>query len=456
MTTAGLLPRHEVGRIALLADGLDAFAARVAAARGARTSLDLQYYIWQGDLTGRLLAREALAAADRGVRVRMLLDDMFALSGTWGLWPLARHPLVQIRRFNATNWRRWGRFGLVLEMLFGNWHLNRRMHNKAWIADARVVICGGRNIGDRYFDAAEDINFRDLDVVAECQAAAEAAQVFDAFWNSPLSRPVEVLRIRAGPRSLRRLRKRLERAAASPAAQPFLAAPDRAGRRMLDIDADAIRILADPPDKAQGRAGSNVAPMLDGLFAGAKREVLLISPYFVPGEAGAAQLMALAQAGVRVAVVTNSLAATDVIAAHGGYARYRTRLIAAGVEVYELKHSSEASAGVFGSRGASLHTKAMVVDGRAVFVGSFNLDPRSVNLNTEMGVLTEHPALARLARRHFARLAQGTRSWRVRLQAASLTWDDGTALMGGHEPGASRFRRAAALLVRGLPVESQL
>ncbi|WP_431285763.1 phospholipase D family protein [Humitalea sp. 24SJ18S-53] len=462
MTEAALLPRTEVppgepGRIALLADGLDAFASRVAAARGAQHTLDLQYYIWQGDLTGRLLAREALKAADRGVRVRILMDDMFALNRTYGLTALNGHPMVQMRRFNATRWRRWGRWGLLLEIAFGNWHLNRRMHNKAWIADGRVVICGGRNIGNRYFDASDDFNFRDLDVVAESHAAADAAAVFEAFWASPLSQPIEALRIRSGPRRLRRLRRRLERLSVTREAKIFLDAPDRAGRRMLDIDPDAIEILADPPDKAAGLAGSAVAPVLEELFAAARREVLLISPYFVPGQAAATQLMGLVGAGVRVAVITNSLAATDVIAVHGGYARYRARLIAAGVEVYELKHSAEGSAGVFGSRGASLHTKAVVVDGRAVFVGSFNLDPRSANLNTEMGVLTRQPALARLARRHFARLATGARSWRVRLAGRRLVWDDGTsAADAGSEPGATRFRRAVALLVRVLPVESQL
>ncbi|HEY4252261.1 MAG TPA: phospholipase D family protein [Roseomonas sp.] len=467
MSSAGTLPKPGslpgqaiAGRIGLLSDGISAFVARAASARAAQRSLDLQYYMWHSDLTGQLLAREALLAADRGVRVRLLLDDMYALGRESDLTALHGHPMIQLRRFNAASWRRWGRLSLLAEMLFGNWHLNRRMHNKAWIADGGLVICGGRNIGDRYFDAAGDFNFRDLDAVLENMPAAKAGVVFEAYWRSPLARSVRRLRIRSGRRALRKLRASLEAVAASPEAEPFLARlreAEAARRHRLPIAEDAIRILADPPDKARGLAGSAVMPALAEMLGAAQRQALLISPYFVPGEAGAARLVAMAQAGVRVAVITNSLAATDVVAVHGGYARYRERLLAAGVELYELKRSAERSAGMFGSRGASLHTKALMIDDGPVFVGSFNLDPRSANLNTEMGVLVQHPALARLVRWHHRRLADGGRSWRVRLTAAGrLAWDDGAKVLVGLEPHASPARRLMAWLLRRLPIESQL
>ena len=446
---------------ALVSDGLEAFALRAAVARKAQTSLDLQYYIWNGDLTGRLLAREALLAADRGVKVRLLLDDMYAMGRERGLSAMDAHPNLELRLFNATNWRRWGRTGFLLEMLFGGWHLNRRMHNKAWIADGEVVICGGRNIGDRYFDASGDFNFRDLDLIIDGEVAAEAARMFEAYWNCPLARPISRLaRIGQRRRGLPRLRARMEAASKTPEAQPFLdrlrAPPDGEAKR-LPIAADAAHVLADGPEKVRGHAESAVAPALIAVLAEARREVLIISPYFVPGDDGATRLTGLARSGVRVAVVTNSLAATDVVAVHGGYARYREPLLEAGVELYELKASGEKSAGVFGSRGASLHTKALVVDGKAVFVGSFNLDPRSTALNTEMGVLAHQSELAELVREEFERLADAARSWRLRLVDGGLAWDDGAMLPGTpSEPGATLRRRVLAQILRRLPIESQL
>jgi len=448
-------------RIALVPDGLEAFALRAAAARTARTSLDLQYYIWHGDLTGRLLSREVLLAADRGVRVRLLLDDMYALGRERGLSALDAHPNLELRLFNATNWRRWGRAGFLLEMLFGGWHLNRRMHNKAWIADGELVVCGGRNIGDRYFDAPGDFNFRDLDLVVEGSAAADATRVFEQFWQSPLARPISGLaRIGQRRRGLPRLRARLEAAAHSPEARPYL---ERLHRHdwpeapMLGLAETAALVLADPPEKIRGRAAAVVAPALMRMLRTAQRELLLISPYFVPGEAAAAKLAELAKAGVHVAIVTNSLAATDVVAVHGGYARYRERLLEAGVELFELKASSDKSAGVFGSRGASLHTKAMVLDEETVFVGSFNLDPRSATLNTEMGILVRHRELTQQVRQEFDRLTDGVRSWRLRLRHGRLAWEDGFAPSGAPaEPGAALGRRALAWLLRRLPIESQL
>lgn len=449
-----------VSRLTLIADGVAAFAARVAAARAARQTLDLQYYIWKGDLTGQLLVREALYAADRGVRVRMLLDDMHGLSQEFSLAPLLGHPLIQLRRFNGTRWHRWGRTGMMMEMVLGNWHLNRRMHNKAWIADDSLVICGGRNIGDSYFDASGDFNFRDLDLAVRGVPAAAAKEVFESYWRSPLARPVRRLGIWPAARSLAALRRRLEAMAASAPARLYLdrvRAAEAQSARILEVEDEAIRIVSDQPRKASGQAGSAVALQIDAMLAAARREALLVSPYFVPGEAGTEQLIGLVRAGVRVSIITNSLAANDVVAAHAGYARYRERLIAAGVELFEVKQSGEQHAGLFGSGSASLHTKAMVIDDGPAFVGSFNLDPRSARLNTEMGILVQHVTLARLMRRQHRWLTDGVRSWRVRLVGGVLRWDDGvTVYRGQAEPGASLLRRVLAAVLRRLPIESQL
>lgn len=466
MTEAALLPLPGAAshggssRLSLISDGVSAFAVRAAAARAAERSLDLQYYIWKADLTGQLLAREALHAADRGVRVRMLLDDMHGLGQEASLTPLIGHPMIQLRRFNGTRWRRWGQAGMLAEMLVSNWNLNRRMHNKAWIADGEVVICGGRNVGDSYFDASGEVNFRDLDVMLRGAPATAAEAVFEAYWKHKLARRVRRLSVRPAKRSLARLRQTLDAVAASTAAQPYLERTSHPGRqqaRIMEVDDEAIRIVSDAPDKAGGLAGSAVAPVIEAMLEGARREALLVSPYFVPGETGAARLIAMARSGVRVSVITNSLAATDVVAVHAGYVRYRRRLLEAGIELFEVKHSGEKRLRVFGSSSASLHTKAIVVDDGPVFVGSFNFDHRSVNLNTEMGVLVRHHPLARLMRRQHRWLAHGARSWRLRLEEGRLVWDDGNTVHRGRaEPAASLGRRLLAGVLRWLPIESQL
>jgi putative cardiolipin synthase len=467
---------HEVpaSGVAVMPDGLTAFAARVAAARRAEASLDLQYYIWRGDLTGGLLAREVLGVAERGVRVRLLLDDMYAVGAERVLAALDTHGRIEVRLFNATRWRRFGPPGLLLEMLFGGWHLNRRMHNKAWIVDGRLAIQGGRNIGDEYFDTSGTFNFRDLDLAISGEGARQVQAVFDRYWAHPLSVPLRrISRVAYRRRAARRLMRRLDAAARAPAARPFfdrLDADPAAGRiladdpgaRFVPVAATEIEVVADPPAKAKGRAraGEGVAHAVLAALRSARREALIISPYFVPGPAGAALLAGMAQAGVRVSVVTNSLAATDVVAVHGGYARYREGLLAAGIALHEMKPTRDDGASVFGSRGASLHTKALVLDRERGFVGSFNLDPRSVALNTEMGTFVRNDEVARQLREEHERLASPLRSWRVtRAGPGRLRWTaevDGTLRVLAREPEASRIRRVLARLVRLLPVESQL
>ena len=459
--------------IGLLVSGRAAFAARARAARLATQTLDLQYYIWRDDLTGKLLAREALHAADRGVHVRLLLDDMYAIGRERLLSTLDAHRHIEVRLFNATQWRRFGQLGFLLEMLFGGWHLNRRMHNKAWVADGRLAILGGRNVGDEYFDASDTFNFRDLDLAVTGAAARDARSIFEAYWHHRLSRPVaEVSRAPHNRRGgLRRLSHRLDRATQLAEAEPFFAeilkgaSTSRSyGRpaRLVSAPAADVRVTADPPDKAarKGTAAEWLVSDVVRLLTGAMTEALLISPYFVPCEEGAALLEDLAAHGVHVSVVTNSLAATDVVAVHGGYARYRERLLRAGVRLYELRPSGGEGTSMLGSRGASLHTKALAVDGARAFVGSFNLDPRSRALNTEMGTFVDDVVVAQGVREEHARLACPDRSWQVSIdQAGGLRW---AAMIGGAqavcrtEPDASRARRMLAWLARHAPVESQL
>lgn len=458
--------------VALLPEAGTAFAVRAASARTAGRSLDLQYYMWRGDVTGQLLAQEVLAAADRGVTVRLLLDDVYALGRARTLAALDAHPLIEVRLFNGTRWRRFGRLGFLLELALGGWHLNRRMHNKAWIADDCLAVVGGRNLGDAYFGlgARDAVRFRDLDLLIAGPAARQATRLFQSYWTSPLARPARLAAAtaeRAG--GLPALRQVLACAEDRPAADALLASITRPvlaqlRRGLTPIAEAAIEVVADPPTKARrglrarkaARAAGGISAEIADALRAAREEALLISPYFVPGRAGLALLLDLRARGVRVSVVTNSLAATDVVAVHGGYAKYRPRLLAAGIALFELKpRAVEGKASLMGSRGAALHTKALVVDAALGFVGSFNLDPRSAALNTEMGTFVRDPGIAREVAAEHARLADPMVSWRVVWEEGRLAWRDGAACHH-QEPEAGLGRRLLAGLVRWLPVEEQL
>jgi putative cardiolipin synthase len=450
----------------LLHDGLDAFTVRAASARLAGRSLDLQYYMWHDDLVGHLLAREAYAAAERGVRVRILLDDINTKGLDPALLALDAHPNIEVRLYNPFRnrsgvWR-------LLEMVQRFFSVNHRMHNKAWIVDGRLAVVGGRNIGDEYFDADSRVNFRDLDMLLLGPAVTDASRIFDTFWNSSAAVPIEALNPQT-PDNLHKLVDRLTHESAESAAQVYLqrvaASPSaqRLANHELSVHWSAnIVVASDPPLKTRFKDRSDwLQPRLIAHLAGVHSEVLLISPYFVPGKSGTATLIALAHAGTRVGVVTNSLAANDVPAVHSGYERYRGQLLDGGVSLFEIRRNGPKLApSLFGSSGASLHTKAFVIDGERGFVGSFNIDPRSANLNTEMGVLFDDPGLASDLRQEYLRLASPGLSYQVRRGTnGSLQWLDGSTQPPqtlDHEPGAGWWQRASTRVMSWLPIESQL
>jgi len=450
----------------LLADNLDAFAIRALTARHAGRSLDLQYYMWRNDLTGWLLAGEVVRAADRGVRVRVLLDDINAHGQDAIYRALDAHPNIEIRLFNPSQHRE-NALHRGLEMLVRGMRLTRRMHNKAWIADGRVAMLGGRNIGDAYFDADRTANFRDLDVLVLGAAVPQAEAVFDAFWNSRAAVPVAAL---AGRRraELPALAATLAALGTRPEAAPYLeriAADDTrrallAGKRRLHWTAEA-RVVSDPPRKVR-RAGQTrwLITEIRPLLASAATAIELISPYFIPGRRGSRLLLERARRGVAVSVLTNSLAATDVMAVHGAYARWRRHLLADGIRIFELKpYDRRSGRSLFGSSGASLHTKAFTVDGRIGFVGSMNFDPRGIALNTEMGVIFTHRGLAREIGAIFAEETAPQASYRLRLAEGAVQWQDDAATPPAilhAEPEASPWRRLAAWTIGLLPIESQL
>ncbi|WP_218569449.1 phospholipase D family protein [Pseudomonas sp. Hp2] len=451
---------------ALVSDNIEAFATRAMMARSAGRSLDLQYYIWHPDFTGNLLYAELLRAADRGVRVRLLLDDMNVHGSGSVLAALDRHPMIEVRLFNPTRARE-GTLVRGVELLLRFFSINRRMHNKAWIADGRIAVVGGRNIGDEYFDADSEMNFMDADATVIGPPVGQASAIFDAYWNSRSAIPLAAL-AEASPDALDRLRAGIDAGMASPKARPYLQRLRQSpnvrdlvqGRRALHWTARAS-IVSDPPQKAEGgRAQPDwMTPVLVDRMASVRRELKLISPYFVPGREGLRWIAGLRRRDVEVGVLTNSLAANDVLAVHGGYAGYRVPLLREGVELHELKPRGEPSGSLFGSSGASLHTKAFVIDGREGFVGSFNLDPRSMNLNTEMGLLFESREAAAELEALYRAKTSARLSYRLALEHGELRWHDDAASpprTWTREPEAGIWRRIAARAVGWLPVESQL
>lgn len=456
--------------ISLVAEGLEAFAVRLWLTRSAERSLDVQYYSWEDDVTGRLLIREALVAADRGVKVRMLLDDTTVIGRDKSFQILDQHPNMEVRVFNATTWRAHGVLGFGIEFALGGWHLNHRMHNKAWIVDGKAAVIGGRNVGDRYFEASGLINFRDLDVVLFGNPVRDTAAIFGTFWKSGVVQGIKAFLKRKRRRMRRQLadfRRQLEHSCASEDARTFLTALEKAGavpqRLLQQLEFDSVEsaeVLSDGPEKANDkRADLIVGDRLTEEMAVAREEVILVSPYFVPGRDGTQLIERLRARGVGVKIVTNSLAATDVTAVHSGYARYRKRLLRCGVVINELKATPGERHRIFGSSGASLHTKAVVVDQAVSFVGSFNLDHRSAKLNTEMGVIVRDRSFARGVVAHYERLCDPARSYRVTLSDVGLSWGaivDGEPVTFTREPDASLYRRIMAAAVGWLPLEAQL
>ena len=453
----------------LVPSGVEAFALRALSARAAGRSLDVQYYIWHDDLTGKLLAKELVDAAGRGVRVRLLLDDMDARAKNFALAGLDAHPNIEVRLFNPFGSRQGGA-GKVAELSTGFSRLNHRMHNKAWIADNRIAIAGGRNVGDEYFAAGEGVNFIDLDFAMVGPAVEQMSASFDQYWNSAAVWPMATLSPElANQASLDSLRAHAEALATEAAASPWiqaLAGSDavqqiQAGKLQFHWTSN-WRVLSDDPLKALGAddpiARSAVLRGFTEVLGQARRSIVLISPYFVPGERGSAGLIEAVKRGPKVSILTNSLAANDVAAVHGGYSKYRDRLIDGGISLWELKPDPNQSgkSSMAGSSGASLHSKSAIIDDETSFVGSFNLDPRSVALNCEQGVFVTDPEVSAELAAMFARVTAGDVSWRVDHDAkGKLRWTDGKRTLY-EEPDASLSRRFQAKLFRWLPFESQL
>lgn len=494
----------DLSAIHALADGIDAFAARAAIIRAAERSIDLQYYIWANDLTGIMLAQELRDAAARGVRVRILVDD----NGVAGMDPLLAaldsHPRIEVRLFNPFVLRWPKPLGYLAEPL----RLNHRMHNKSLTADNRVTVIGGRNLGDVYFAAGGEAAFVDLDVAAFGPIVGDVSNQFQTYWDAELAYPSgrilppppapldEVLAQYAAPHT-----GSAQSAAYHQALAQNRLVADMDGDRLM-LDWAPVRLVADDPRKAQGLAPDSdlLLARLSQTMAPAQARFTLVSGYFVPTAAGTAELARMARSGVQVTVLTNAFESTDVPLVHSGYAKWRRDLLDAGVELYELRADAAppsmrqrgpargsgsgsggkaspdrpgfrlqgsgsgsgsgsgggSSGGPIASSRSALHAKSFAVDGQQLFVGSFNFDPRSARLNTELGFVIDSPAAAA---RFEQRLGENlpAMAYRVRIdQGGALVWDqrDGAQTITHHtEPGTTATSRALVTVFGWLPID---
>ncbi|MDT0500455.1 MULTISPECIES: phospholipase D family protein [unclassified Halomonas] len=472
-TTLGELVRDRVDRhpersgIYPLSDAYEAFAARMLLAEAAEQTLDLQYYIWHNDTAGSLLFDAVRRAADRGVRVRLLLDDNNTVGLDETLAALDAHPGIEVRLFNPFVVRSPRAIGYVTDFS----RANRRMHNKSFTIDNQVTIIGGRNVGDEYFGATSGVLFSDLDVMAIGPVVQDVSEDFDRYWHSQSSYPASRLLESVGREGLAQMAAEAEQARGLPSSQGYLAALEANGlvsglvRGDLAFEWANTWMVSDDPSKGLGEAQEQelLTTRLGDLLGAPRRQLDLVSPYFVPMEEGTEWLAGLAEQGVRVRVLTNSLEATDVAAVHAGYSKRRRDLLDAGVELFELKRSGAMDVithgspfGRFGSSGSSLHAKTFAVDEEWVFIGSFNFDPRSARLNTEIGFLIESPALAKAMDDAFDNRVS-EQSYRVKLaDDGHLVWHEQTQegnVVHDSEPNTGPLRRAAVKVMSWLPIE---
>ncbi|WP_457968967.1 phospholipase D family protein [Pseudomonas sp. R4-84] len=463
----------------LLSDSSEAFTARAELIRNAQSSLDLQYYIVHDGISTRMLVDELLKAADRGVRVRILLDDTTSDGQEETIATLAAHPNVQIRLFNPLHLGRATGVTRGLGRLFNLSLQHRRMHNKLWLADNSMAIVGGRNLGDEYFDAEPNLNFTDIDLLGVGPVAEQLGHSFDQYWNSALSKPIEQfmahrptaqdladsrLRLQASLDQTHKENQALYQQLTTYKTQPRL---DTWRSQLIWAwnqalwDAPSKVLSRDEPDP-QLLLTTQLGPELTGV----SKELIMISAYFVPGQPGLVYLTSRADAGVSVSLLTNSLEATDVPAVHGGYAPYRKALLQHGVRLFELRRQpgdNGSSPHLFysksyGESDSSLHSKAIIFDRQKSFIGSFNFDPRSVLWNTEVGVLVDSPELADQVRELALQGMAPTLSYQARLEEGRMVWtteDNGKLHDLDREPG-SWWRRFNAWFATTIGLESML
>lgn len=439
-----------------LADGKDAFVARIALIEGAKHTLDVRYYILHDDVTGRLLLQYLYKAAERGVVVRLLLDDNNSKGMDKLLSSINAHPNIHIRLFNPFM-QRDKRFLGYLSDFF---RLNRRMHNKSLTADGMATIVGGRNIGDEYFDAGEGVMFADLDVLAVGEVVPAVNADFQAYWQSASAYALtdiintDIAAFDSKPSS-------------DNATQDYLFALQHS-QLLTQLKSGALPVfwtkatlVSDDPIKGLGKASfkQTVMHKIAPIMQHTQSELVIVSPYFVPSKQGTRLFSDIATSGKSVTILTNALSATDVAPVHAGYAKYRKELLNAGVQLYELKPNATVHTkdhgGAIKSSGASLHAKSFVVDNKTIFIGSFNMDPRSAKINTEMGLVIDSGELAKLMTDGLKANRDNT-AYQVSLNDGDLMWqtqENGTTVSYDSEPNSGLIERLLVMICALLPIE---
>ncbi len=475
--------------VRLIENGRDAFATRVLLAEAAERTLDVQYYIWRDDVSGRMMFDALTRAAERGVRVRLLLDDLGTTGLDEKLAALDAHPLIEVRLFNPFPQRGAKYLGFLTDFS----RLNRRMHSKSFTVDQQATVVGGRNVADAYFGATTETLFVDLDVLAVGPVAQKVDKAFERFWDSASAYPISQLRSdKTAPApptvSLAPLATQIQNPDLSPEVHAYLQAVTQSTfvasllAQRVDLEWAPVHLVSDEPEKVLGEEteASLLRSRMARIVGKPKTEFYLVSPYFVPTQNGYDWFAGLRKDGVKIKVLTNALESTDVTAVHAGYARWRRPLLEAGVELYETRRvqidkdgerdkkpqrsqrSQGSGSGLGLSSGESLHAKTFAVDRQTLFVGSFNFDPRSVRLNTEIGLLIESPHLAGMLAKTFdEQVAQQSYEPRVGPDGRIKWFDEGSGTPGQpvvfeHEPNVGFWRSFYVRFLQLLPIDSML
>ena len=462
-------PSPEQTGVRLLPLGAYSLDTRIQLAQRASTSLDVQYYVLENDPTGRLLMKVLRDASVRGVRVRLLVDDLYTFHSDPLLRGLASFPNVEVRLFNPFCCNRPGGVtARYVASIFDFGRLNHRMHNKLFIADGVMAVAGGRNIADEYFLRSESANFIDMDAFVMGAVVQSMAQIFDRYWNSEVVYPIEAVGEPLGDKVARANAFDATMAALPPSPPIDQPATDLLGYGPLVEELDSgqlglewgiARAFADPPEKLLAmtpKIAFEMSVTNDVMMQvwQAKSDLVLTSPYMIPGETGMQSFRNLERDKVKVTVITNSLAATDEPLVHTGYSRYRPGMLKAGVDLYELSPTRAQSTkrlGVFGKSLGRLHAKTAVIDKRLIFIGSMNLDPRSASTNTEFGMFIESPALAKELLR-VINISKLESAYRLRLDPKTsklqwLTLDDDKEVVLGVEPESTFWLRVHNMLL---------
>jgi len=458
----------------LLTSGVDAFVARALLTQSAERSIDAQYYLYHDDLTSRLFTDQLLKAADRGVRVRLLVDDIVLEDSDFAAAVMESHPNIEVRIFNPFS-RNSSR---IIQLVTRLGSVTRRMHNKSFTVDNQTTILGGRNIGNSYFEADPDLDFHDLDVMGVGPVAKEVSVSFDRYWNNQLAYPASVLNGKpCTTEEMKQKRQLLKEFVAQQADSANLIALQES-KLAHNIRHGRVRyhwgeaeVLYDEPEKLVqdfSKTEFHLTSKIEPYFEGVQKELIIFSPYFVPGKQVAAFLRRLSERGVRVRILTNSLASTDVSIVHAGYAKYRKGLLRAGIELYEMnqkttKEDRKRKRGKFGSSKASLHAKAFIFDRKQVFIGSLNLDHRAILHNTEIGVVLASREIANRVGDWFDRNIE-QKTFRLELRTdkdgyEQILWhgiENGEPRIFEVDPYTGFWRRFGIGFMRLLPIESQL